>query len=71
MINDASKLRIAINLIEDEIAKKSIEIRKCKDEQEKNVLEDKYNKLICIADEIHAGNNAYIDEIIKRKGGTE
>ena len=51
MINDASKLRIAINLIEDEIAKKSIEIRKCKDEQEKNVLEDKYNKLICIADE--------------------
>ena len=68
MINEASKPRIAIDLIEDIIAKKSIEIRKCENEQEKALLKNEYDKLILIGDEIYAGNTAYIDELIKRKG---
>ncbi len=69
MINDAGKLRIAIDYIEDKIAKKSIEIRKCKDETEKIKLREQLEKMMNIENQIRAGNNDYIEEIIKRSRG--
>lgn len=71
MINEASKLRIAIDIIEEKIAKKSIEIRKCEDQAEKEKLKNELTQLLEIGNEIHMGNAIYIDEIIKRNGGNK
>lgn len=69
MINEASKLRIAIDIIEDKIAKKSIEMRKCEDLEKKEKIKNEFTQLLEISNEIHRGNSKYIDEIIKRNGG--
>ena len=67
MLNEASKLRIAIDIIEDKIAQKSVEMRKCEDSQEK--LKNEFTQLLEIRNEIRMGNEQYINEIIKRNGG--
>lgn len=66
MINEAGKLRIALDIIGDIIAKKTVEIRKCNDENEKNVLKKQLEQMLDIENEIRLGNNYYIDSIIKR-----
>ncbi len=69
MINEASKLRMATDIIESKIAQKSIEIRQCNDEQKSKVLTKQFEDLIRIQDMVQLGNDKFVDEVIKRNGG--
>lgn len=66
MINEACKLGIAIDLIEDKIAKKMIEKRNCSiDVLQK--IEHELEEILYERDEIYKGNYEFINKIIKEK----
>lgn len=64
MINEASKLGIAMDLIESKLANKIIEMRKNKDEKNALRLEKEYELIMKEKNEIYAGNMEYINAII-------
>ena len=64
MINEASKLGIAMNLVESKLANKTIEMRKNQDEKNALRLEKEYELITKEKNEIYAGNMEYINAII-------
>ncbi len=61
-MEEARKLSLAIEIVENEIAECMIKLRKSKDES----LEEQYKKLIEARDKIYKGNKKEIDEMIKK-----
>lgn len=61
-MEEARKLSLAIEIVENEIAECMIKLRKSKDES----LEEQYKKLIETRDKIYKGNKKEIDEMIKK-----
>ena len=61
-MEEARKLSLAIEIIENEIAECMIKLRKSKDES----LEEQYKKLIETRDKIYKGNKNELDEMIKK-----
>ena len=61
-MEEARKLTLAIEIVENEIAECMIKLRKSKDES----LEEQYKKLIETRDKIYKGNKKEIDEMIKK-----
>lgn len=66
MINEASKLGIAMDLIENKIAKKMIERRTAK-EEDLAIIEEELKSLYNEKNEIYAKNYEYIDKIIEER----
>lgn len=64
MIPDVAKISIAMELIENEIAKCIIKRREAKDEE----IEKEYNSLLLDKDEICKGNYEVINRIINEAG---
>ena len=61
-MEEARKLSLAIEIVENEIAECMIKLRKSKDES----LEEQYKKLIETRDKIYKENKKEIDEMIKK-----
>lgn len=61
-MEEARKLSLAIEIVENEIAECMIKLRRSKDES----LEEQYKKLIETRDKIYKGNKKEIDEMIKK-----
>ncbi len=63
-MKQASKLRVAREIIENKIAECMIQLRNSSDEE----LQKKYKILINIREEIYKGNIKEIDKVIKEEG---
>ena len=61
-MEQASKLSVAMEIIENEIGKCMVELRNSTDD----VLQKRYNNLIEIREEIYKGNNQVIDKMIEK-----
>jgi len=64
MISEATKISIAMQLIEEKIARCMVKKRSEKSEETK----EEYNKLLIKREEIYKGNHEIINEIIKEAG---
>lgn len=67
MIPEATKMSIAMKLIEEKIARCMVKKR-----NEKNAeTEEEYNKLLIVREEIYKGNYEAINKIINEAGGNK
>ena len=64
MINEASKQRIAMDLIEDKIAKIMVEIRNNNNEDELIIMKNRCEKYLKAREKIFQGDREFINVII-------
>lgn len=69
MINEESKPRIAIDFINNKIAKTMHEIRKTTESNLHAKLQSNLNDLLLIKEQINVGNYEIINKVLDRVGG--